>query len=250
MKKIAICGKGGVGKSLLTYFTAKALESLGYQVIVLDADESNVGLIKFFGIQTPPKTLIEFLGGRKKFKEKPKSAPMIEKATISLEDIPEEYKAKIEGITVFLTGKIHEPMEGCACPMGVVSREFIEKLQLKDKEVLVVDTEAGVEHFGRGVEKGIDTVIIVAEPSFESLEVASKAWELSQKLGKKSYLVLNKVPEGEIKEKVKKLVEERKFKLAGIVAYDEEIFMASLEGKAPPLNKSYQIIKNIINKLL
>ena len=52
-------------------------------------------------------------------------------------------------------------MEGCACPMGVVSREFIEKLELKDQELLVVDTEAGVEHFGRGV------------------EIASKAWGLA-----------------------------------------------------------------------
>ncbi|HDD45382.1 MAG TPA: hypothetical protein ENG63_11075, partial [Candidatus Desulfofervidus auxilii] len=150
---------------------------------------------------------------------------MIEKEKITLDEIPQECKAKIGKITVILTGKItdkiREPMEGCACPMGVVSKEFIEKLELKDQEVLIVDTEAGMKHFGRGVEKGIDTVIIVAEPSFESIEVASKAWELTQKLRKDVYLILNKVPEGEIREKLKKLVEEKELKPAGIIPYDE-----------------------------
>ena len=249
-KKIAICGKGGVGKSLLAYFVARALENLDYQVIVLDADESNIGLFKFFEIQRPPKSLIEFLGGRKKFKEKLKSVPMIEKEKITLDEIPQECKAKIGEITVILTGKIHEPMEGCACPMGVVSKEFIEKLELKDQEVLIVDTEAGIEHFGRGVEKGIDTVIIVAEPSFESIEVASKVWELAQKLRKDVYLILNKVPEGEIRKKLKKLVEEKELKPAGIIPYDEKVFIASLEGKSPPLRKAYQSVKNTIEHIL
>ena len=133
---------------------------------------------------------------------------MIEKEKIILDEIPQGCKTKIGKITVILTGEIREPMEGCACPMGVVSKEFIEKLRLKDQKVLIVDTETGAEHFGRGVEKGIDTVIIVAEPSFESIEVASKTWELAQKLRKDIYLILNKVPEGEVREKLKKLVEE------------------------------------------
>ena len=87
----------------------------------------------------------------------------MKKKKITLDEIPQKYKTKIGRITVIFTGKIHKPMEGCACPMGVVSKEFIEKLELKDQEVLIVDTDAGIEHFGRGVEKGIDTVIIVAD---------------------------------------------------------------------------------------
>jgi len=116
--------------------------------------------------------------------------------------------------------------------MGVLSKEFIEKLELKDQEVLIVDTEAGIEHFGKGV------------------EIASKAWELAQKLRKDVHLILNKVPEGEFREKVKKLVEEKELKPAGIIPYDEEVFMVSLEGKSPPLGKAYQSVKNTIEHIL
>jgi len=116
--------------------------------------------------------------------------------------------------------------------VGVISREFIEKLELKDQEVLIADTEAGIEHFGRGI------------------EIASKAWELAQKLRKDVYLILNKVPEGEVREKVKKLVEEKGLKPAEIVPYDDKVFMVSLEGKSPPLGKAYQSVENTIEHIL
>jgi len=76
--------------------------------------------------------------------------------------------------------------------MGVISREFLEKISLKEDEIILVDTEAGVEHFGRGIEKGIDIVIAIAEPYLDSVEVAEKAIGLAQKMGKKVYLFLIK----------------------------------------------------------
>ena len=128
--------------------------------------------------------------------------------------------------------KVNTTIERYACLVGVISREFIEKLELNDQEVLIVDTEAGIEHFGRGI------------------EIASKAWELAQKLRKDVYLILNKVPEEEVREKVKKLREEKGLKPVGIIPYDEKVFMVSLEGKSPPLGKAYQSVKNTIEHIL
>jgi len=248
MKKVAVCGKGGVGKSLITYFLAMCLKDEGFEVIVLDADESNIGLSRFFGIKAPPKSLLEFLGGRKKFKSIPKGSSMIEAKSLSIEDIPEDYKKQINGLTFVVSGKITEPMEGCACPIGVISKEFIEKLELQDNQILLVDTEAGVEHFGRGIEKGIEGVIVVIEPSFEAFEVGAKAWNIAKKLGKKVYALVNKVSRKDLIPKLNEMANERGIKVSAFLPFDEEVYTCALEGKTPNSSSLYAEVKNFVKE--
>ena len=203
MKKIAVCGKGGVGKSFIVYGFAKAFSKRGKKVLVIDSDESNQTLYKLFGFDEPPSDFMDFLGGKrnvqqsliKRFQsgEKEPKMSVIEKDTFKINDILEEFIKRDGNIFLVSIGKIKEPMEGCACPMGVISREFLEKISLKEDEIILVDTEAGVEHFGRGIEKGIDTVIAIAEPYLDSVEVAEKAIGLAHKMGKKVYFILNTI---------------------------------------------------------
>jgi CO dehydrogenase maturation factor len=139
-------------------------------------------------------------------------------------------------------------MEGCACPMGAISREFLEKILLKDDEIIIVDTEAGVEHFGRGVEKGIDTVIALAEPYLDSVEVAEKAIRLSQKMGKNVYFILNKVP-AEFENKVRENVQKKGLTISGLIHFSPDVYNESINGKIPDNSIVFKEIEQILESI-
>lgn len=258
MKKIAVCGKGGVGKSFIVYGLAKILAKKGKKVLVIDSDESNQTLYKLFGFIEPPSAFMDFLGGKKTVQqsiikrfqsgEKEPKISVIEKNSFTIDDIPADFIRKDGNIALFSIGKIKEPMEGCACPMGVVSKEFLDKIELRDEEVVIVDTEAGVEHFGRGIEKGIDTVLAIAEPYLDSIEVAEKALSLAQKMEKKVYLVLNKVP-SELEGKVVDTLKKRGLIISGIIHFDTDVYSSSLEGKIPEQSKAFNEIESFLEHI-
>lgn len=259
MQKIAICGKGGVGKSFMVYAITKALQKKGFSVCVVDTDESNVGLHRLFGFDVMPKPFMDFLGGKKSVQQtmikrfssgqnEPKMS-VIEKGQFYVDDIDNEYIIKQENLSFITIGKIQEPMEGCACPMGAVSREFLEKIMLHNNEMLIVDMEAGVEHFGRGVEKGIDTIITISEPSRESLEIAGKVVELSHTMNKKNYVIINKVPQG-LEEKVKGIALSMQLPVIGMVHHDPEVFISSIDGSIDDISKALDEVYDIIESIV
>lgn len=255
MKKVAVVGKGGVGKSFIVYGLTKALAKKGIRVLVVDADESNQSLYKFFGFSEPPSSFMDSLGGKKTVQqsimkrfqsgEKEPKMSVIEKEFFRIDDIPEKFIKKDGNISLVSIGKIKEPMEGCACPMGIVSREFLEKIELLDNENILVDTEAGVEHFGRGLEKGIDTVIAVAEPYIDAIEVAEKALALAQEMGKRGYLLLNKVP-AELESKVKEAAQKRGLSITGIVRFYPEVYSLALDGKIPEKSVAFSDMERFL----
>jgi len=258
MKKIAVCGKGGVGKSLVVYLLSKAIIKKGYKVLVVDSDESNLTLHKLFGFTKPPKPFIEFLGGqkalqqsmRKQFQSPEKEFKMavIESPQLTTEQLERNYVIKSGALSLMAVGKIKEPLEGCACPMGVLSKELIDKIVLKSDEMMIIDTEAGVEHFGRGVENGIDTIIAVAEPYLDSIEVAEKVMELAKKMNKTSHLVINKVQVG-LEEKVKEILAKRGLSQANILHFSQDIYITSMEGKIHEDAQILQEIEEILERI-
>jgi CO dehydrogenase maturation factor len=258
MKKIAVCGKGGVGKSFIVYALAKAFLKRGKKVIVVDSDESNQTLYRLFGFNEPPSSFMDFLGGKKSVQQsmikrfqsgvKEPKMSLIEKDTFSINDIPAEFIKKDGNLAIVSIGKIKEPMEGCACPMGVVSREFIEKIELEDNEVMLVDTEAGVEHFGRGIEKGIDTVIVVAEPYLDSIEVAEKAIGLAKKMGKNVYFIINKMP-ANIENKVKEIIQKKGLPLSGIIHFSPDVYSFSIDGKVPETSEAFREVEEFLESI-
>ena len=191
MQKIAVCGKGGSGKSVIVRLLAEGLRARGLRVLVVDSDESNTGLHRMLGFDSPPSPLIGLLGGKQKLEEEIEARIRAGESEMSLElireempvaKIPPEYIFETDGIKLVNIGKILMALEGCACPMGIVSRSFLKKLRLEADEIAVVDLEAGVEHFGRGVETSVDCVLVVVEPSIDSLEVAEKISELATQI--------------------------------------------------------------------
>jgi len=111
--------------------------------------------------------------------------------------------------------------------------------------------EAGVEHFGRGVETSVDRVLVIVEPSFESLELALKVKELAAGAGvSKTWAVLNKINSDEIATRLKKELGKRGMEVIGIIPYSPQIFDACLEGHKLDANTASEEIKRLVDNLL
>ena len=187
--KIVVCGKGGSGKSTVSALLARACVRRGMRVLVLDADESNFGLHRLLGLPRPDDFTHYF--GHKKGIFADGAADVFAPGW-HLEDLPEDFCAGGDGLRLMAVGKIHDAGEGCACAMGALSKLFLEHLTLRENEVAIVDTEAGVEHMGRGVDQFADAILMVADPSYESIQLTKKIGKMAQSIGKPFYIVLNK----------------------------------------------------------
>ncbi|MBW6484832.1 MAG: AAA family ATPase [Syntrophobacterales bacterium] len=249
--KISVCAKGGSGKSTIVTLLANEASNRGRRVLVVDSDESNSGLYRMLGFERPPLPLMELFGGKAGLKQNMKKLEIFAEAKIPVDEIPAGHLLQQDRIMLVSIGKIMQSLEGCACPMGVLSREFLKKISVKDGELVIVDMEAGVEHFGRGVETSIDNVLIVVEPPLESMEMATKIHGMSQVSGiKNTWAVLNKIPNEEIRQRLEAELAQRGIKVIGCVYLDQEIFMASVDGRVPKQGAAANEIKEIMDFIL
>ncbi len=234
--KVLVCGKGGCGKSTIAAMLAKYLVNNGYRVLVVDADESNPGLYRMLGLQKA-KTLAEYLGGKKSVKKAIKDSISLPE---SIDEIPSEILSVKGKLAVISIGKIEDAGEGCACPYAFLAKEFVKKLKLKDDEVVVVDTEAGVEHFGRGLDLFVDVIVNVAEPSMESVELSNKIMKMAEKLKLKRILLLNKA--------LPNITEKIRIEPDVVIPFDQTLIYDSLEGREvevmPQIEELWQKIKS------
>lgn len=230
-KKIAVCGKGGTGKSTIVALMTNALRQAGYLVLVMDTDESNPGLYRLFGFDQQPRPLMALLERFSLGETKPETE-WLKQDEILVQDIPSEYLLECDSLKFLMAGKIADPFQGCACSIADIARGFIEKLVLKDREIVLIDMEAGIESFGRGVERGVDTVLVVVEPSFESLALAEKISYMADGIGVNKVMAIpNKVASEKVEKRIIEELENKKIKVIGTIYFDSQINEASLEGK-------------------
>lgn len=259
--KISVCGKGGSGKSSVVALLANEFAARGYHVLVVDSDESNSGLFRLLGFKNPPVPLMELVGGKKGLKERMAvkfssgetevKMDVLTQDKIQIKDIAPPHIIGDGNLKLVSIGKIMQSLEGCACPMGVLSREFLRKLRLEENEVVIVDMEAGVEHFGRGVETSIDSVLAVVEPSLESIELAAKIKNLSADASVKVVAaVLNKVISEDIGRKLKDELAKRGVRIIGSIPYRPDIFEASLLGHRLASESADREIKQVVGCLI
>jgi len=240
MQKIAVCGKGGSGKSVLVRLLADGLRNRGRRVLVVDSDESNTGLERMLGFNRRCQPLIDLLGGKQKLEQEiiakvkageTEETVQLVKEEMPVANIPQEYILQKDDIKLVIVGKILMALEGCACPMGIVSRSFLKKLRLEPDEVAIVDLEAGVEHFGRGVETSVDCVLVVVEPSVDSLEVAKRIKELANQIQIADvWAILNKITSEEIADRLTAHLNKEGISVIGSIRQSPEIFESCLEG--------------------
>lgn len=194
--KLAIVGKGGSGKSTVTVLLAKEFAKLGKKVLVVDCDESNYGLHLQLGMELP-MSLTDYMGGKGKIMEYlaggPQNMPMLFAGGLKIDDIPEGFYSEKDGIKLMTPGKIQQANEACACAFSVIVSQFMAVLTMRENEVMILDMEAGTEHFGRGTDNMLDAILMVVDPSFESLRLSTKIAQMAQSIGKPMYFILNKV---------------------------------------------------------
>ncbi len=253
--KLMICGKGGAGKSTVTALLAMEMERRGFNVLVVDADESNLGLYRMLGLEAP-RTLMADLGGKKGFQDKLKAAsgsglmagPPVFSKGLTPDSLPKDCVAKKGNIRVVSTGKIEHFGEGCACPMGNLFRSFFSALDLSEKDLLITDTAAGLEHFGRRLDSQCDHLISIVAPSYESMTMAPRMARIAEEAGLPFSLILNNMT----KQMIPAVQGELKgLDILGSLPHRPELFSAALKGAAlepsfPELSFLGQTITKIV----
>lgn len=192
--KIAISGKGGVGKTTLTALLAQEAASQGLGVFAIDADPNpNLAIALAFEGEPPPlvemKDVIEDrLGALEGFF----------RLNPHVQDIPDRFSAEQNGIRLLVMGGIRQGGSGCACPENTFLRSLLQHLVLARDEWVFVDMEAGLEHLGRATAQGVDALLVVVEPDRRSIETARRIVTLAQQIGlKRVHAVGNKVRDPE-----------------------------------------------------
>jgi len=238
MPKILFCGKGGSGKSTLLALLALYL-SEHHDVLVVDADESNPGLARMMGLELPQQTLMENLGGKTAFRRSmgKKTAEfegknLLGSALRSIAALPASASSRQGRLTLVSVGKIEHAHEGCACPMGVLARTFIGGISIQPDQWALIDTEAGVEHFGRGILEGVDAVVAVVDPSYDAVMLVGKIKAMAGEGGKRLHVVLNRTDE-DSESLIRSELGQQNIGIAGSLPYSREITRANL--RALPL---------------
>lgn len=255
--KITVCGKGGCGKSTTTSLLAKEFARMGKTVLVVDSDESNFGLHRQLGVELP-RDFTEYFGGKDKaFKTMMTSGIMSSmkleafarkffSEDFTLADVPEEYFSEKDSVKLMSSGKIHRANEGCACTMNSIIEQFICHLTMGDDEITLLDMEAGIEHFGRGTDRGVDAILMIVDPSFESLQLSAKVAELCRSIEKPIYFCLNKVMEENEQTMVDAV--SKNGPVIGKIPMNADIGKAGLSGDE--LTGTYPQIAEMANRLL
>ncbi|ADN35402.1 Cobyrinic acid ac-diamide synthase [Methanolacinia petrolearia DSM 11571] len=233
--KVIICGKGGSGKSTITALLARHYSENGHKVLVIDTDESNASLNRILGMESP-KDLMEYFGGKRgmmeKFRKSGEEDAKPSELNWTFDDIPDGFISRKGEIGLVAIGKIHEAGEGCACPMGILSRRFISELKLSDKDVVIVDTEAGIEHFGRGIDQICDVILMIIDPSYESLHLSKEVSKMAEKIEVPVYYILNKI-DTKTSSYLRNGVDNKEAIIAEFTN-DPELLVSGLEGKELP----------------
>jgi len=251
--KIAISGKGGVGKTLLASLLSTVFVEFGYSVIAIDADP-DANLAATLGFPHPEKitpisemsTLIEERTGAR-----PGQIAPYFKLNPKVDDLPEKYSLKYNSIKLMVMGRIKRGGTGCYCPEGALLQALITHLLLARDEVVILDMEAGIEHLSRGTARTVDKLIIVVEPGRRSVETAYRITSLAKDISLQNIAIVgNKLRNQSEREFLISSLPD--FEFLGFIPYDQAVVEADL-ANLPLLDASQPItteIRNIYQALL
>jgi CO dehydrogenase maturation factor len=239
--KIAITGKGGVGKTTLASLLAHIYAEEGKRVIAVDADP-DANLASALGIPWEEAERIRPIADMADLIEertgaRPGEAGRIYKLNPKVDDLPEGIGYRLKGITLLTMGKLKAAASGCYCPENVLLRSLLKHLIVDRSEVVIVDMEAGIEHLTRGTAESVDVFIVVVEPGQRSLQTAKIVFEMAYGLGvRKVFVVANKVRGQEdiyfIKDNIKGI------EFLGSIPFNHAIMEADMKGSSPYLYSS------------
>jgi CO dehydrogenase maturation factor len=199
--KIAVTGKGGVGKTTLTALFAREAAARGKPVLAIDADP-NPNLHLALGLSSAPPALI---GMKALIEERLGSLEGFFRLNPSVEDIPDRFSLEDGGVRLLVMGGVGQGGGGCACPQSAFLKSLLQHIVLERTDWVFIDCEAGLEHLGRATAKGADALLVVVEPSHSSLGTAHQIQKLATDIGlSRLYAVGNKVRDSEERELIER----------------------------------------------
>jgi CO dehydrogenase maturation factor len=243
--KLAISGKGGVGKTMLASLLSTILTQSGYSVLAIDADP-NATLAAGLGFPhsediTPISEMVDLIEERTGVR--PGQVASYFKLNPRVDDIPEKYWVKHNGIKLMVMGRLKKGGSGCYCPENALLEALLAHILLQRNEVVIIDMEAGIEHLGRATARAVDKMIIVVEPSKASIETASRIRELAKDIGLKNIAVVaNKIRSEQDREFVISAMPD--FEFLGFIPYDQSIIDAGL-GNFPLTDSSPEVTRRV-----
>ncbi len=234
--KIAITGKGGVGKTTLSAILSHLYASEGKRVIAVDADpDANLAaalgvpaeaLSKICPLAEMTDLIEERMGAR------PGKSGGVFKLNPRVDDIPEECGYRLNNILLLVTGRSKEAASGCYCPENVFLRRLLKHLVVNRDEIVIVDMEAGIEHLTRGTTEAVDAFIVVVEPGQRSIQTANTVKEMAKGLGvRKVFVVGNKVRGQEDLDFIQRHLPDTQ--LLGSINFSHDIMESDIAGVTP-----------------
>jgi len=245
--KIAVSGKGGVGKTTLAAILARLYSEEGRRVLAADVDpDANLGLALGFSEDeleklTPISEMGDLISERtgsgadnfgKLFKLNPK-----------VDDIPDRFSIEKNGVDLLVMGTIETGGSGCVCPEHVLLKRVVSNLIINRDEIVILDMEAGLEHLGRGTADFVDRFIVVIEPGARSIQTYKKVKKLASDLGiSKVNVVANKIRSEGDREFLKEHIPDSD--LLGFISYNEDVIGADRKGCSP-----YDICDAVVDEI-
>ncbi len=252
IRTIAVTGKGGVGKTLFTYFLSKQLIELGIHPLLIDADPTMSHLQNLLNLTDSSNTSIESI--RKRIIKVAIQGEEVEKQRIAenIVSIISQSIIKTEQFSLLVMGQPEK--KGCFCASNALLRDVISNVISQDYDVILIDAEAGLEQIHRQVMGEIDYLIILSDYSMRSVETANSIANSADKFidYRKIGLVINKKM-AEFDNKFLAKIEETGIPILGEVPFDESLMKAEQSGESLNLLKNnsptVKAIKNIVHNL-
>jgi len=233
--KIAITGKGGVGKTTLSGVLARLFANDGLNVLAVDADPdanlaSSVGISEEEYKKITPFSRMKELAKKRTAAEEGYGSLFI--LNPKVDDLPEEYCVEHKGVKLLAMGTIDQGGSGCVCPENTLIKRLMQELLVNREDVVIMDMEAGIEHLGRGTAESVDALIVVVEPGRRSMQTANQIKGLASDIGIKNvFIVASKVQDEKDLNFIKDSL--NGFEFLGYVTLSEDVKKADIEGVSP-----------------
>ena len=253
--KLAISGKGGTGKSTLAAALALLMAGKGWRVLAVDADPDG-NLTAALGASAEESARIVPISKQKALIEertgaKVKQYGQMFKLNPDVSDIADGYGINLKGVTLLVLGAIEAGGSGCACPENVLIRALVSELVLYRQDAVIMDMEAGIEHLGRATAQGVDTLLVMVEPSVRAMDSARRVAKLAAEIGLRDVrFVANKVASLADEHYIRTALAEQE--VIGIIPWSEEIRSAEQQGRAVTALASGELLQSfeqILQKL-
>ncbi len=248
--KIAVSGKGGVGKTLIAGGLALGFAERKYKTIAIDAD-SSPNLALTLGLTAEEARKIKPISENKELVDSKTNSGYtgVYNLNFKVDDIVKDYSVPTPlGVNLIVMGTVHSMGAGCMCAPTAIIRALLRYLVVEIDEAVVLDLEAGVEHIGRGTARQVDVLLVVADSNLKSLEIAKHIRDMAMVAGMQQiYLVGNRVMNEEQKAAIKTFADDNGMDVLDYVPFDTNITESDMKGTTPLLNKEIPSVKTIDN---